>query len=74
MWIFNFRKKYQRQQNNENLKLIGIFSKAFMVQLDSTEVYVSSIALSKDMGVGQKLNVKNLLSVLHSFYITDIFL
>ena len=74
MWIFNFRKKYQCQQNNENLKLIGIFSKAFMVQLDSTEVYVSSIALSKDMGVGQKLNVKNLLSVLHSFYITDIFL
>ena len=60
MWIFNFRKKYQRQQNNENLKLIGIFSKAFMVQLGSTEVYVSSIALSKDMGVGQKLNVKNL--------------
>ena len=74
MWIFNFRKKYQRQQNNENLKLIGIFSKAFMVQFDRTEVYVSSIALSKDMGVGQKLNVKNLWSVLHSFYITDIFL
>ena len=59
MWIFNFRKKYQRQQNNENLKLIGIFSKAFMVQADSTEVHVSSIALSKDMGVGQKLSVKN---------------